>query len=209
MDNDEDDGDSEDKKTLLAITSAFRQQADIVQQLFNFINEVFSLDVLTPTVIVNFPELGGMLERGMILSENQYLRSSMSERIKNILLALHSSSQTAAADGSQLVVASPNDSCFAKTLQILLSSLVERSKDPLYEGRVSNFYLHVCSVLEVLEQKDLEALQSQVLHLIEQLPKDIIERQTKEVGSSDTDILLGGLMNVLMHLLRRFPVFKK
>ena len=136
-------------------------------QLFNFINEVFSLDVQTPTVIVNFPELSGMLERGMILSENQYLRNSMSERIKNILLALHSSSQTLAAGDNQAMISSPNDLCFAKTLQILLSSLVERSKDPKYESRVSNFYIQVCSVLEVLEQKDLESLQSQVLHLIE------------------------------------------
>ena len=85
-----------------------------MQQLFNFINEVFSLDMETPTVIVNFPELSGMLERGMILSENQYLRNSMSERIKNILLALHSSSQTSAM--GEAMIASPNDSCFAKTL---------------------------------------------------------------------------------------------
>ena len=63
--------------------------------------------------------------------------------------------------------------------------------------------------MEFLEPKDLQALNSQILNLIDQLPKDIIKRPTNEVGSSDTDILLGGLMNVLIRILQRFPIFKK
>ena len=52
-------------------------------------------------------------------------------------------------------------------------------------------------------------LQSQVIYLIEQLPKDIIQRPIKEIGSNDHDMLLGGLMGVLNILLQRFPGFKK
>lgn len=52
-------------------------------------------------------------------------------------------------------------------------------------------------------------LHSKILFLIEQLPKDIIERSIKEIGSNDHDVLLGGLMGVLNQLLQRFPGFKK
>ena len=80
--DDDDDGDSEEKKLLLSITSGFKEQSEIAQQLFDFITEVFRLDAETPLVIVNYPYLSSMLERGMILTENQFLRKSMSERIK-------------------------------------------------------------------------------------------------------------------------------
>ena len=60
-------------------------------------------------------------------------------------------------------------------------------------------------MLGILEQSDQEVLQDQIVSLIEQLPRDIMERQTKEKCSFDTDILLGGYMNVLNNLLRRFP----
>jgi len=44
---------------------------------------------------------------------------------------------------------------------------------------------------------------------MEQLPRDIIERPTKEIGINDYDNLLFGLMNMMMILLQRFPMFKK
>lgn len=68
--DDDDDGDSEEKKLLLSITSGFKEQSEIVQYLFDFITEVFRLDAETPFVIVNYPHLSSMLERGMILTEN-------------------------------------------------------------------------------------------------------------------------------------------
>ena len=46
--DDDDDGDSEEKKLLLSITSGFKEQSEIVQQLFEFITEVFRLDAETP-----------------------------------------------------------------------------------------------------------------------------------------------------------------
>lgn len=94
-------------------------------------------------------------------------------------------------------------------MEILLASLVKKSNTLQNESRSANFYEHICVVLAVLEPRDLEALQAQVIGLIEQLPIDIMQRPTKEIGSSDTDILLGGLMNVLINLLRRFPGFKR
>ena len=94
-------------------------------------------------------------------------------------------------------------------MEILLASLVKKSNNLQNESRSSNFYDHICVVLAVLEPKDLETLHAQVIGLIEQIPRDIMQRPTKEIGSSDTDILLGGLMNVLTNLLRRFPVFKR
>jgi len=87
--DDEDDGDSEDKKLLLSITASFKEQSEIVQHLFDFISEVFSIDPETPLVIVNYPGLSSMLERGMIITENQFLRKSVGERIKDILKVVH------------------------------------------------------------------------------------------------------------------------
>lgn len=79
--DDEDDGDSEDKKTLLAMNTGFKEQAEIINYLFNVVNWVFSIDLETPTVIINYPNLTQMLERGLMLSENHYLRENMSKRI--------------------------------------------------------------------------------------------------------------------------------
>ena len=79
--DDEDDGDTDDKQVLLAINVGFKEQADIINYLFNLINLVFSIDPETPTVIITYPNLSQMLERGMMLSENHYLRENMSKRI--------------------------------------------------------------------------------------------------------------------------------
>ena len=79
--DDEDDGDSEDKKTLLSMNTGFKEQAEIINYLFNVVNWVFSIDLETPTVIINYPNLTQMLERGLMLSENHYLRENMSKRI--------------------------------------------------------------------------------------------------------------------------------
>lgn len=50
-------------------------------------------------MIVNYPNLSQMLERGMILSENHNLRDNMSKRINEILLALHETSKQSAEAG--------------------------------------------------------------------------------------------------------------
>jgi len=63
--------------------------------------------------------------------------------------------------------------------------------------------------MSVLQPKDLEVLQTEILFLMEQLPRDITERPTREIGINDYDVLLFGLMNMMMILLQRFPVFKK
>ena len=77
---DDDDGDSDDKKVLQGINSGFKEQAEIVLQLFNLINVIFTIDPETPTVIVNYPRLDEMLEQGL-LSENRQLRENMGKRI--------------------------------------------------------------------------------------------------------------------------------
>ena len=93
------------------------------------------------------------------------------------MLGLHSQGQ------KQLALLSPSvggvapngsDFCFAKVLEILLTKLIATSKLARYESRSSNFYLQLCQILVILEQKDLEVLQTQVMFLIDQLPKDII-----------------------------------
>ena len=61
-----------------------------MQLLFDFIDEVFSFDPEGPLVVMQYPELGDMLERGMILSENANLRDSFSRRMRKVLLLLHS-----------------------------------------------------------------------------------------------------------------------
>lgn len=86
--DDDDDGDSEDKKLHTTITTGFREQAEIVNFLFKVIQSVSATDADTPNVIVNYPDLGSMLERGMMLSENWYVRESMSKLIIDILLNL-------------------------------------------------------------------------------------------------------------------------
>jgi len=48
----DDDGDSEDKKQLLGIMNNCREQADIVSHLFNFVEDVSNSDAETPTVIM-------------------------------------------------------------------------------------------------------------------------------------------------------------
>ena len=51
--------------------------------------------------------------------------------------------------------------------------------------------------------------ESQIVPLIQQLPIDIIERPVKEIGLTDHDMLLGGLMGLLIQLLQLFPNFKQ
>ena len=91
-------------------------------------------------------------------------------------------------------------------MEILLNIIFKNKK---FENRCTEVIDHVCFVLGVLEQQDLEVLRNSVEDLIVQLPRDIIERPTKEKCSSDTDLLLGGFMNILNNLLRRFPQFKR
>lgn len=67
---DDDDGDSEDKKLLVSLMKGFREQADIVHDLFDFVDSVITISPETPSVIMKYPDLEGMLERGMILCEN-------------------------------------------------------------------------------------------------------------------------------------------
>ena len=117
--DDEDDGDSEEKKKRDQLLVSFKEQADIVKNLFNFLNEVFSRSdrETLPTVIMGYPQLSQMLERGMILTENFYLRRSMSDRIRDILLAVHDQ------DNIEESKSTGND-CFAMMLKTMLSSLV-------------------------------------------------------------------------------------
>ena len=68
--NDEDDEDSEEKKKLVALTRSFNEQSDIVMQLFNFVRELCVFEEDSTRVIIEYPELSQMLQRGMILSEN-------------------------------------------------------------------------------------------------------------------------------------------
>lgn len=63
------------------MNTGFKEQADIINYLFNVVHWVFSIDPETPTVIINYPNLSQMLERGLMLSENNYLRENMSKRI--------------------------------------------------------------------------------------------------------------------------------
>ena len=90
--DEEDDGDSEDKKLLLSIMSGFKEQSTIITSLFNYLDKVFSLDKEIPNAVVEYSDLSQMLERGIILCENQFLREVMGKRIKDIVLLLHSRS---------------------------------------------------------------------------------------------------------------------
>ena len=94
-------------------------------------------------------------------------------------------------------------------MQILLGQVLSCTKSPEMEARAGQFYNNVCQILEVLNEGDLVILKAQVVDLIEKLPREIIDRPTKEVGSSDYDLLLNGLLNFLIRLLQRFPQFKK
>lgn len=96
--DDEDGGDSDDKKTLMKILGDFRDQQDIVLSLFNLINEVFTVDEETPSVIVSYPQLSGLLERGMVRSESWLIRQTINERIKDILLVLHNTAYNVNAE---------------------------------------------------------------------------------------------------------------
>ena len=169
--DDEDDGDSDDKKVLLGINLGFKEQAEIVNQLFNLINLVFTVDPETPSVIVNYPSLSQMLERGMMLSENRYLRENMSKRIQYILINMHTTASQSAAEAAASAASVPASDgsviCFKTIMDYLLTSMFDKSKDPKNESRYSEVIDHVCIVLAVLEPRDLEVLQNQVLGLIE------------------------------------------
>lgn len=46
--NDEDDEDTDEKKKLMAMTKSFKEQSDIVLQLFNFVNQLCACDEDSP-----------------------------------------------------------------------------------------------------------------------------------------------------------------
>ena len=89
----------------------------------------------------------------------------MSERIKDILKELHTRLPLAVGNDP-----SSGDLFFAKIFETMLTSLITLSKEAKYEGRSSHFYINLSQVLEFLEPKDLQALNSQILNLIDQLP---------------------------------------
>ena len=131
---------------------------------------MFTVDPETPSVIVNYPNLSQMLERGMMLNENRYLRENMSKRIQYILINLHTTaSQSAAEAASAASVPASNGSviCFKTIMDYLLTSMFDKRKEPKNESRYSEVIDHVCIVLAILEPRDLEVLQNQVLGLIE------------------------------------------
>ena len=57
----------------------------------------------SPTVIMNYPDLVPMLERGMITCENQFLRENMCKRIKDILQIFYSQSSSEIEQASPVV----------------------------------------------------------------------------------------------------------
>ena len=124
---------------------------------------MFTVDPETPAVIVQYPNLSQMLERGMMLSENRYLRENMSKRIQYILINLHTTaSQAAAESASAAPVPVSNNSvvCFTTIMDYLLTSMFDKSKDSKNESRYSEVIDHVCVVLAVLEPRGLEVLQN-------------------------------------------------
>ena len=134
---DDDDDEMEEKKVLQTVLQGFKEQADIVSLLFKMVNQIFMIDQETLMVVVGYPNLSQMLERGMVLSENHLLRENMSKRVNEILLELHENAQQEAAGGACEV-------CFTKIMDIILSTLVESSKTLQHENRSSNFYKHIC-----------------------------------------------------------------
>lgn len=68
--DEDDDGDSEDKKQYLSIIKDFKEQAIVLQQLFDFIEETLRLDSDVPHTMLKYSGLDDLLERGMVLSEN-------------------------------------------------------------------------------------------------------------------------------------------
>jgi len=100
-----------------------------------------------------------MLERGMIESENHFLRETMCKRIKDIMFQLFVS-------GSSQQEPNSFGFCFATMLEILIGKLVETSKLPQYEGRSNHFYQQLCVLLSLLREKELKALQPQLVALI-------------------------------------------
>lgn len=100
---DDDDGDSDDKNLLLSLMSGFREEADIIQHLFDFVDSVMTSHPESPTVIMNYPDLVPMLERGMITCENQFLRENMCKRIKDILQIFYSQSSSEIEQASPVV----------------------------------------------------------------------------------------------------------
>jgi len=87
--DEDDDGDSDDKNQFLAIIASFKEQADILHHLFDFIDEVLNFDPEVPLVVMQYTAVGEMMERGMILSENWCLRDNFCKRMREILLLLH------------------------------------------------------------------------------------------------------------------------
>ena len=50
--DEDDDNDSEDRKQFLSINQAFSEQSDIMQLLFDFVDEVLSFDPEGPLVLM-------------------------------------------------------------------------------------------------------------------------------------------------------------
>ena len=72
MKSDDDDGyDSVDKKLFNSILEDFREQHEIIQYLFNFVDQFFLSNENAARVILMYPEFSDLLKRGLIYTENQ------------------------------------------------------------------------------------------------------------------------------------------
>ena len=66
--DDDDDQNSQDNKLLAQIKNKFYEQSILVNQLFNFVGMLSKKENLADKIIVEYPDMGAMLARGMLFT---------------------------------------------------------------------------------------------------------------------------------------------
>lgn len=83
--DEEEDEVNEDKKLIMALQTGFNSQIDILNYLFNFMNNIFQRHPETLPAIADFPHLEDLFVTGMLMSENINLRRSICSKFAEIV----------------------------------------------------------------------------------------------------------------------------
>ena len=145
-------------------------------------------------IIMKFEYFKEFLLKGLILSDNPLLQNSFAEELANI----YKSFKTVAYSSAHAHVV---------LIPYMLKNMVDETLER--ETNCKRFYKLICDLAKDLQKSDMLKLNINFHEYLNSLAENIKNHNVKENKSTETDIVIIGLLNLLEALLGKFPEEKE
>jgi len=164
-------------KQLLAKTEQFKEEQIIVQNLFYFILQfIVANDPSTLRGIAEYPNLEQILVKGMLKTENYFLRNELGLRLADLI----SNGELCHKGGYENIM---------KIISLLLFKVIRITSEK--PERCQNYYDSLSKIIEqFIDVKEFRKLSSDIKELVEQLANSILMKPINEQSASDLDSVL-------------------